>query len=58
MIIEIEVSKRTEDYHACITDDPAYWGCGQTINEAIGDLVNAHADYFGINIELMEQNLK
>jgi hypothetical protein len=42
------------DYHAQIDKQPGRWGCGATPEEAIGNLVNAHAGCFHLpkNIDL------
>ena len=50
-IIEIVVTTRTDDYHACIKGNPEIWGCGEDYDKAIGDLVRSHKSEFGINIE-------
>lgn len=47
----IVVRQRGDDYHASIADRPSVWGCGESIDEAVGDLVRAHAEEFGIEIE-------
>jgi len=56
--LEIVVTKRTDDYHACIRDHPEIWGCGKDYNEAIGDLIRSHKGEFGIQIEYDTQKKK
>lgn len=54
----IKVTKRQDDIHACIADNPGFWGCGQSIPEAIGNIVFAHPEVFGMSrkdIELDEK---
>ena len=46
--LEIVLTKRTDDYHACIRGHHEIWGCGENYNEAIGDLVRSHKREFGI----------
>jgi hypothetical protein len=47
---QIIITKRSNDYHAAIDGFPQYWGCGETIDEAIGSLIRAHQEKFKINI--------
>jgi predicted RNase H-like HicB family nuclease len=49
--MKIVVTKRSEDYHACLDGHPEIWGCGKTPNEAIGNLISAHTDTFKIEVE-------
>lgn len=49
--MKIIVTKRSDDYHACLEGYPGIWGCGRTPNEAIGSLITAHADMFKIKVE-------
>mgnify|MGYP000859572758 CR=1 FL=1 len=49
--MKIVVTKRSHDYHACLDGHPEIWGCGETSEEAIGDLIKAHVDTFGIIVE-------
>ena len=48
----IVVTYRTHDVHVCVKGNPRIWGCGQTITEAIGDLMIAHTDHFEIRVEV------
>lgn len=48
--IKIAVSKRSDDYHACIDGKPELWGCGRTGAEAIGDMIKSHQKHFNIEI--------
>ncbi len=43
---KITVTKRADDYHACITGDPTQWDCGASICQAIGTLVMSHPESF------------
>lgn len=49
--MKIVVTKRSDDYHACLDGHPEIWGCGKTQYEAIGNLVSAHGDTFKIEVE-------
>lgn len=40
----ITVTRRADDYHACVTGNTAAWDAGRTAAEAIGGLVIAHPD--------------
>ena len=51
--IDIVMTKRTDDFHACIRNHPELWGCGRTHSEAIGNLISAHKEHFGIKIHIM-----
>lgn len=48
--VVIELRQRTADIHAQIKGKPGYWGCGRNSYEAIGSLVMAHVEMFGIEI--------
>lgn len=38
-MLKIVITKRTDDWHACIDGDSSVWDCGRTPNEAVGALV-------------------
>ncbi|HEY4518316.1 MAG TPA: hypothetical protein VJG48_01690 [Candidatus Paceibacterota bacterium] len=42
------VTRRSDDYHACIEDDKGKWGCGRTPDEAVGNLVRVWPREFDI----------
>lgn len=49
----IEIRRRSDDFddfHAQIEDKPKIWGCGKTPGAALGDLLWAHAEHFGVKI--------
>jgi hypothetical protein len=48
---EIVVTKRTDDYHACIRGHPEIWGCGRNESEAIGDVIRSHESEFDIKVQ-------
>lgn len=48
--IKIEVIERTNDYMARISDNHGCWGCGKSLNEAVGSLIRYHSERFGIDI--------
>lgn len=50
-IIEIVVTTRNDDYHACIKGHPEIWGCGENYDMAIGSLIISHKDEFGIKVD-------
>ena len=47
----IVVTKRTDDYHACIKGHPEIWGCGEDGNKAIGDLIRSNEAEFAIKVQ-------
>ncbi len=49
--MKITITKRGEDYHACLEGQPQIWGCGKTSDEAVGNLIRAHTDTFNITVE-------
>jgi hypothetical protein len=51
MVKEIIATKRTDDYHACLKDNPEIWGCGNSLKAAIGDLIMSHDNTFDIDID-------
>ena len=48
---KIVITKRSDDYHACLKGKPCIWGCGKTVVEAIGQLMLAHPEIFGLEIK-------
>jgi hypothetical protein len=38
----ITVTKRGDDYHACITGHPEIWDAGKSQAEAVGNLIISH----------------
>ena len=54
--IKIVISRRSDDYHACLEEDSRIWGYGHTINCAIGDLVKSHSSRFGTDI-IIDQSM-
>jgi len=64
--IEIEVCERSKDdgkggrslflkqhtaaYHAQIASVPGFWGCGNSPDEAIGNLIKTHPEMFGLEL--------
>lgn len=47
----ITLRKRSDDWHACINGDERLWGCGKTIDDAIGNVVRTHKATLGLTIE-------
>lgn len=39
--IAIEFRRHTDDYHAQIKGQPGWWGCGRSIDEAVGSVVRS-----------------
>ena len=50
--MKILLRKRSNDWQAYLEDHFEIWGCGKTINAAIGDLICSHKDVFKINAEV------
>lgn len=50
--MKIVVTKRTDDWHACLENNTAIWACGKSLDEAIGDLIRTHQDVFKIEVQL------
>jgi predicted RNase H-like HicB family nuclease len=46
--MKIIVTTRSNDYHAAIDGQSEIWGCGKTPREAVGNLVEAHKENFGV----------
>lgn len=44
--MKIMITKRCDDYHACVEGKPEIWGCGKDTNAAIGDLIRSHKEIF------------
>jgi hypothetical protein len=49
--MKILVTKRADDYHACIAGHTDLWDCGKSPQSAIGNLVWTHKDKFDLEIE-------
>lgn len=60
-VVEVEICQRLGDwgfdyqtqrptpkYHAQIKDKGGYWGCGHSIDEAVGSLMRSHPEQFGL----------
>jgi hypothetical protein len=47
----IVVTRRRDDYHACLKSNPGIWGRGVSPSEAIGDMLRSHPGCFGVLIE-------
>lgn len=54
-MIEIVVTRRADDYHACIGNDERLWGCGKNIDEAVGSAIRSHAERAGLVIHVDEK---
>lgn len=48
----IKIAER-HTFHAQIEGEPGYWAAGDTIAEAIGDLINSHREKFGVNVTFL-----
>lgn len=48
--LTICVEHRSFDFHACLKGQRSVWGCGSSVNGAIGDLVRTHRETFGLKI--------
>lgn len=48
MIKTIVVSKRSDDFHACIENHPEIWERGKTLKEAVSNLILYHTEEFNI----------
>jgi hypothetical protein len=56
--MKIIVTTRSRDYHACVEGQPGLWAAtGSSPNAAIGELITAYAQRFGIEIQLPEHYL-
>ena len=49
--MKIVVTKRPDDFYACLGGRPEIWAAGKTVDEVVGDLVRCHKEYFGLTIE-------
>lgn len=50
---KIVITRRFADYHAAIDGtNGCKWGCGKTIDEAVGNLVRNHPGVFGAIVDL------
>jgi hypothetical protein len=49
--MKIIITRRTNDYHACLEGHPEIWAAGKTIYEAVGDLILHHGEKFNIQVE-------
>jgi hypothetical protein len=49
--------QRRPKYHAQLEGKPSRWGCGVSRDEAIGRLVRAHPEMFGLKVTYLEGKL-
>lgn len=49
----ITVTPRWDDIHAYANKEQGIWGCGKSVNWAIGDLISAHQEYFNIQLNMI-----
>ena len=54
---EIEIRKRSGDWHAQIKGQPGLWGCGKTPDEAVGSMARNHAERLGLDIQFVPSRL-
>ncbi len=47
----IVLTRRSDDWHAAIKGEPGRWGCGKSPAEALGTLVLARPEAFGVEVE-------
>lgn len=50
----VTVTRRSGDYHACLTGHPEIWAAGRSVYEAVGDLVTHHPERFADAARLAE----
>lgn len=55
-ITTIVVKRRSGDYHACINGNECFWGCGKTIEEAIGSVLKNCSDRFKVKLIIKPDN--
>lgn len=46
-----EACNRRPKYHAQIKDQPGYWSCGKSPEDAIGDLITMHQKKFNVLVK-------
>lgn len=51
--MKIKVTKRSDDYHACIDEITGIWEAGRTIDEAVYKLLISNPEIFDIEIEVL-----
>jgi hypothetical protein len=44
------VTKRADDFHVHVDGDIECWGCGPTVDAAIGDLIRHNPDVFELHV--------
>lgn len=49
-MIEVTITRRSDDFHACLTGDDRIWDCGKSPAEAVGNLVITHANRLGVDL--------
>lgn len=47
---KITLTKRVDDWHACLSDDPTIWGAGPNPYEAVGSLILSHKEAFEVEV--------
>ncbi|HTL39277.1 MAG TPA: hypothetical protein VL306_00480 [Methylomirabilota bacterium] len=51
--MKIVVTKRSDDWHACLANQKGKWEAGRTSDEAIGKLIVSHATGLGLEVEFV-----
>lgn len=47
---QIRITKRSDDYHAHLDGNTEIWGYGPSVDAAIGSMIRAHVDVFGLYV--------
>jgi len=48
----IVVTQRFRDFHVCIENMEGIWSAGKTVDEALGDLIRHHQEFFNVEVKL------
>jgi len=51
----VVLEKRGGEFRAYLKERPAVWGSGKSRYEAMGNMISAHAETFGIEVETPEK---
>jgi hypothetical protein len=53
----VVVERRPDDYMAYLQGHKTIWGCGKSISEAIGDVIQSHPESFGVKTEFDRESI-
>ncbi len=54
--MKIVVTRRSDDYHACLESNTGIWGCGRNPMEAVGSFIITLASFKPHEVEIVRKD--